>query len=364
MIILVLVLAGLTWGGMRLWLRVESMAMPVLVPLNQAYAGISTVPERAMGLHIEPLDFKGWDGGHVPAVIVSKAGEESSRQLSVLGEMASWHPEHLGYIDYVLICVDWDHGIRSALPLAESLTAAGLRCVLWEPRGADSRRPYCTHGLQESKDVPLLIDALLERYPKENPVIVGLGRKFGAGLLLQAAAKEPRIRGLISIDSFASLRNSLSREMPRSWVSIAMISLMDLVMSGHAGYESFDVAPVESATRLDRNVPVLLLNLEQGSTVADATDALRIYNCLQSDVRSVWSVCDVASILKQAKEQGSPNRASLASDDVPEDMGRLADEDAAIMTMLRWLNEDFVTALETPQVHQPARPVLTSGINL
>lgn len=362
---LVAALAALVWGGVRLWYEVEDLVSPVLSPLNQAYAGYSKVPEKALGLRLEPLVFKGWDGGEMTAVIAEQEGEESSRQLSVIGDLAVNPADRLHRIDYVLVCVDWDHGIRSALPLAESLTAAGLRCVLWEPRGAGDRRPYCTHGLNESADVPLLIDALLAHSGKEKLTVIGVGQGYGAGLLLQAAAREPRLNGLVSIDAYASLRESIGRTLTPSPFNPLKIWLMDLKISSSVGFECFDVAPVESAARIDRNTPVLVMNLEQNNPVTTPKDALTIYRQLPSDCRDIRvlrSEADAAdaSCRRISYRVGKDNRAQEVCVEVP----LLRDSDAAWTTLIHWLNDTLVESLETPHVLVPQRPNLESSTRL
>ncbi len=363
--LLFLLLLAAVAGGVRLWWYVDELTEPVLAPMNQSYAGYATLPEKAPGLRLESFSFRGWDGGEVPAVLAVKEGEESSRQLSVMGDLTVWKAERLGQIDYVLLCVDWDHGIRSALPLAESLTAAGLTCVLWEPRGADNRRPYCTHGLRESADVPLLLDELAKRSGKVNPVVVGVGQGFGAGLLLQAAAHEPRLRGLVSIDAYASLRESLGRTMPPSLLSSLTIWLMDLKISSAVGFECFDVAPVESAARIDRNVPVLVVNLVQDNPVSTLKDALTIFRQLPSDCRDVWTLRSPEDAPEAERREFS---FLLGSDEkkrrVSVRVGLVKDEDSAPAAMIHWLNDCFVEAMESPHVVVPARPVLTSDSHL
>lgn len=350
------------WGGVSSWFYINDLVQPVLQPVNQSYEGYTSVPRKSPGLRMEPFSFKGWDGGDVQAVIAVKDGEESSRQLSVIGDLMNNPVERLGQIDYVLVCVDWDHGIRSALPVAESLTAAGLTCVLWEPRGADDRRPYCTHGLKECRDVPLLLDAIAARSGKAAPVFAAVGQGYGASLLLQAAAIEPRIRGLVSIDAYASLRQSVERTMPEGLFRPVMMWLMDQRISRTAGIESFDVAPVERAASLDRNVPVLVVNLAQDSPVSNFKDAMTIYRRLSSDQRDVWTLRtqeDAADAAHREVAMGKGrNRVAVQ-------VGLLNDEDSAMSSIVRWMDECVVNAVQAPRVYDPARPDLTvSGIKL
>lgn len=352
-----LLLGGAAAGGLSLWNYAEEMAQPILTPLNPSYKGFSTLPKKAPGLRLEPFTFTGFDGKEVQAVIAERDGEESSRQLSVLGNLAAEPATRLNAIDYVLVCVDWDHGIRSALPLAESLTAAGLTCVLWEPRGKDSRRPYTTHGLREQADVPLLLDALQQRAEKADPVIVAVGQGYGASLLLQAAAQEKRISGLVSIDAYASLRNSVKRSLPESPLTPLTLMLMDMKFSQTVGMESFDVAPVESAAAIDRNVPVLVMNFVQESPVSDMDDAVNIFrrlSCEHKEIRALRTDADPAEALTRTavRREGSDEKARTITVDVP----LCKDEDAAIADVIHWLDGCVVDAVLAPRImNMPAR---------
>ncbi len=357
-VLMSIALIAAMWAGVSSWFYINDLVQPVLKPMNQSYVGYTTVPRKAPGLRMEPFTFRGWDGGEVQAVIAVKDGEESSRQLSVIGDLMNNPAERLNQIDYVLVCVDWDHGIRSALPVAESLTGAGLTCVLWEPRGVDDRRPYCTHGLKECRDVPLLLDAVTARSGKKKPVFAAVGQGYGACLLLQAAAAEPRIRGLVSIDAYASLRQSVERTMPEGMLRPVMMWLMDQRISRTAGMESFDVAPVEQAADLDRNVPVLVVNLAQDSPVSNFSDAMTIYRRLPSDQREVWTLRsqeDSAGATHRELMMGrGRNRKTVM-------VGLLNDEDSAMSSIVRWMDECVVNAVQAPRVNDPARPDLTAA---
>ena len=357
-VLMSIALIAAVWGGVSSWFYINDLVQPVLKPVNQSYVGYTNVPRKAPGLRMTPFTFKGWDGGEVQAVIAVKDGEESSRQLSVIGDLMNSPAERLDQIDYVLVCVDWDHGIRSALPLAESLTAAGLTCVLWEPRGKDDRRPYCTHGLKECRDVPLLLDAVAQQTGREDLVFAAVGRGFGAGLLLQAAVSEPRIRGLVSIDAYASLRQSVERTMPEGVLRPVMLWLMDQRISRAAGMESFDVAPVEQAADIDRNVPVLVVNLAQDSPVSNFKDAMTIYRRLPSDQRAVWTLrseSDPAGASSREIKLGRGARGNAVQ------VGLLKDEDSAMSSIVHWINDCVVDAVQAPRVVAPARPDLTAS---
>lgn len=352
------ILLGMAGIAAYLWRYTSRETEPVLHPINQEYVNYSHIPQKAAGLHLEPFSFTGWDGTEIPAVIAVKAGEESSRQLTVSAELARHKAEELRGIDYVLVCVDWDHGIRSALPLAESLTAAGLTCVLWEPRGKNDVRTYCTHGLQESRDVPFLINTLRDRHPSEDPTIIAIGQGFGADMMLQAAAVEPRISGLVSIDAYTSLRHSVERLMPPTGLRLITLTLIDLRIKHEVGFESFNVAPVESATYISREVPVLVVNLEQDNPARMLEDALGIYSRLPVDCKEVWSLRN-ASDPPQAAQRivafsaGSKNQ----EEEIPVTL--IDSREDAMPSIIRWMNDTMVPAIEAPHVPTPERPTLS-----
>lgn len=285
MLSLMLLLAA--GGGAWLWWHVNSEAKRLLLPGNPLFSGYNDLPDRAQGVELQSFEITGWDGAKVQACIVRKANDQEGltpRQHTLLEKLEGLSLKDLEEIDYALISVDWDHGIRSALPLAEAMAAAGVTCVLWEPRGSNSARSFCTHGLHESADVPLLIDNLEKATGRKDLLIVGVGRGFGAELMLQAAACEPRLHAVVAIDAAASLNKILKR----ANVSAPMRELIGWRMNQLTGLEPFDIAAVKSASLIQRDTPVLIAH--SGANVPAAgslDDSVAIYTQLQSDQRKL-----------------------------------------------------------------------------
>lgn len=355
---LALAAAAVIGGGTWLWCFVDNRVQPLLKPMNPAYAGYDTMPAAVQGLALRPFTFTGWDNAPIQAVEVWKDGEESSRQLSVIGELTNRPADALGQIDYVLVCVDWDHGILSALPLAEALTAAGLHCVLWNPRGAGDCREYCTHGLREAADVSALLDALVAESGKSRPVVVAVGQGFGANLLLRAAAHEPRILGLVSIDAFASLSQSVGRLIDGKITKVVLRQLMDMRINSVIGMESFDVAPVQSASEINRNVPVLVVNLVQDNPVSNIDDATAIYRRLRSDCRELWATRTAEDDADDDERKVEVLEGPQGKEQVAiETIRLLNDEEAAIVGIIHWLNDTVVPAVTMPPPADLPRPV-------
>lgn len=355
--LVLLILLGIIGGGCYFWWYAGYQAAPILTPINPTYADASYDPTKMAGVSVEYLEFSSWDGGKSRAAIVTKQGEETSRQLSVLAELKPEQCDKLALIDYVLISVEWDEGIKSAMSLAEMVTAAGLKCVLWDSRGLENRRQYCTHGLKERGDVPLLIDELARRDGKANPVCVAIGQGYGATTLLQAAPSEKRIHAVVSIDAYASLRESLKRTMPDSLMTLGMLWLIDRRIVHTVGYECFDVAAVECVSALHEDVPSLVINLLKESPVSNLQDAINIYRQSTSLNKQLWTLRDerdTADALTRVIHVADEAFGKVLKDDF--EIMLKDDEQDAFIDMIQWLNDSIEEALRVDETPTPIAP--------
>lgn len=344
--VIIIALLVVAVGVFSLWRKVDAQLKQLLLPSDSLYIGYSDLPEKTLGLQLTPFQFTGWDGLPVQACIVRRAddaGELTPRQLALLDRLSGVALKELEEVDFVLVCAAWDHCIRASLPLAEELAAAGITCVLWEPRGKDSARPWCTHGLQESRDIPIIINTLEQQTGRRNLMIAGVGKGFGAGLMLQGAAAEPRLRCVIAQQPAASLNKTLKR----ARVSAPMRELIGLRMNQLTGLEPFDIAPVKSAAAIHREVPVLVVYnpAEKGSQ----EDAVAIFTQLQSDARRLITPRN------KADEPEALTRTIIYSPDggtreVPQrvEVDLTADAEALPVEILRWLNAQVHTLQELP----------------
>ena len=324
-----------------LWWHVDSQARRILLPGNPLYSGYNDLPDKAQGVVLQPFTVTGWDGTQVQACIVRKAAEDDGltpRQQALLEQLEGIPLNHLANADYALVSVDWDHGIRSSLPLAEALAAAGLTCVLWEPRGNNSARTFCTHGLHESADVPLIIDGLQKESGRSDLCIIGVGRGFGAELMLQAAAREPRLQAVVAIDAAASLNKILKR----SRVSAPMRELIGLRMNQLTGLEPFDIAAVKSAALIARETPVLVAHMGADQPAGSLEDSTAIYTQLRSDQRKLITTRSEADAPDATTRTITYATTGGTREIVQEVEAQLAkDADAVLVEVLKWLNDNL-----------------------
>lgn len=102
------------------------------------------------------------------------------------------------------------HGIRdskaSLLDSARAHTRRGLRAVAVDSRGhGESSGRFLTYGVEESRDLRALVDALEARGRLTAPLAVA-GSSYGAATALLFAARDPRVRTVVASAPFASMR--------------------------------------------------------------------------------------------------------------------------------------------------------------
>ncbi len=262
---------------------------PVLVPYTRPAGDI----RRAEGLDLRFLEFDGADGVKVDACIVSmkNQGGETTPRLSRMRDLLR-NRGKLSNLErqpgIVLISTTWNHGIENSMNYAESLASAGYTCVLWNSRGRDQVRPYCSYGYYESADVPLLLDAVEKELGDTAPV-AAVGQGFGAALLMQSAVREPRIRCVVAMDSFCILKSAIMRAMEDDMgkpTCYAAFWLAELGICTRAGYSSYDVVPVDAAR--DLTVPAMLVCTDE-LFFSDMKDTLTLYSAVTSENKVVYN---------------------------------------------------------------------------
>jgi dipeptidyl aminopeptidase/acylaminoacyl peptidase len=97
-------------------------------------------------------------------------------------------------------------GKESLVPVGLALSDAGYRTVLVDLRGhgASSGR-YLTYGAVEAADATLVLDAVAA---SGEPLgcVGAYGFSYGASVALELGARDPRVKAVVAVSPFASLR--------------------------------------------------------------------------------------------------------------------------------------------------------------
>lgn len=159
------------------------------------------------------------------------------------------------------------HGIRADKRMmirpGRAFADAGYRAVLVDLRGhGRSTGEYLTYGVVESHDMSGLLDAVARRGPL-GPVGV-YGYSYGAAVAIQLAARDPRIRAVVAVSAFSTLRGVVRDYEKRLLPGVSDV-LPDSYVQGavdEAGHmASFDpdlASPLSAARRL--SAPLLLIH--------------------------------------------------------------------------------------------------------
>jgi pimeloyl-ACP methyl ester carboxylesterase len=144
------------------------------------------------------------------------------------------------------------HGIRddkrSVRRWGQMLAAAGMRAVLVDLRGhGRSTGDWLSYGIVESRDLMQALDAIEERGLRVGLVGV-MGISYGAAVAIEWAGSDARIRAVVAIAPFASLRSVVPAyapvPLPASFVSGA------IDMAGReGGFDPDEASPVLAIAR-------------------------------------------------------------------------------------------------------------------
>lgn len=141
------------------------------------------------------------------------------------------------------------HGIRDKKDnlrhFAEHLSEAGYRAVLVDARGhGASTGQWLTYGVQESRDLSRLVDALAV----DGPVGV-MGISYGGATAIEWAARDPRVRAAVAVAPFASLREIVPVYTPRTlpvvgWLVPRFLQMRTVDAAGAmAGFDPDQASP-------------------------------------------------------------------------------------------------------------------------
>lgn len=107
----------------------------------------------------------------------------------------------------VLVVHGWRNDMLGILSIGKSFAKAGYRSVMVDLRGhGQSSGQYITYGVQESRDLSQLIDALQTHNLLQKPLGVW-GISMGATTSIKLAAQDDRIKAVVAVAPYTSLRD-------------------------------------------------------------------------------------------------------------------------------------------------------------
>ncbi len=147
----------------------------------------------------------------------------------------------------------------------------GFNVFLYDSRQhGESEGSYCTYGYYEKHDVSTVINYLSAEGGRTDVRIgnIGIfGTSMGAAVAIQAAAIDPRIKGIVAEACFTDLR-TISVDYQRRIVKLPWHFLRNVAMSRSqrmARFNAREVSPLEDVKRL--TTPVLFIHGTEDSLI-------------------------------------------------------------------------------------------------
>lgn len=185
---------------LALWLAAAAVGLVAAVHATLCVA-IGAAPNALLWSERVPMP--------APTELLERGARPFRSQLADgAGSLAAWVLEPRDQVAAGTIVLL--HGVRmdkrASIPVALSVCDAGYRAVLIDlPGHGESGGRYLTYGARETHDVSRLLDGLESSGLALGPV-GAYGFSYGAAVAIDLAAADPRVRGVVAVSPFASLR--------------------------------------------------------------------------------------------------------------------------------------------------------------
>ena len=165
------------------------------------------------------------------------------------------------------------HGVRdrkrTQVGLGRKLAEQGYRAVLIDLRGhGESTGDFITYGVVESRDLAQALDALDARGLIHEPIGV-IGASFGGACAIKLAAIDERVKAVIAIATYTSLRDVVPNYLGRmgmGWlVSDATLEDSFAIAGELASFNATEANPIEAIGKV--HAPVLLIHGDEDSHI-------------------------------------------------------------------------------------------------
>lgn len=221
---------------------------PVIQILSGRNKVASIEPTVYQAEFMETISLVSYDGLQLSAVLTRASSDENKGTIILL------------------------HGIRGSnaefLPMALRLREAGYQSVALDLRAhGKSEGVHTTFGVKEKRDVSVVVDYLLDRFPQSSKIGIW-GRSLGGSIALQSLGNDRRLSYGIVESSFSEFR-TITHDYTQRYLGFNLRPVTNYLIdrSGTiAGFTPEDASPYTYSRMIEQ--PILVVHGDSDNNIA------------------------------------------------------------------------------------------------
>jgi dipeptidyl aminopeptidase/acylaminoacyl peptidase len=262
--------------GLRRWRRLGRVALVLMPAIGVGLVGGTGLMAYVV-LHPPTLS-SGETPAEVPGLVYHEVSFETADGLTLRG----WYLPSRNGATVILI-----HGFArdrsELLPEGLWLVERGFGALLYDSRAQGaSDGAYISLGYREGSDVRAAVDFVRGQAPEER--IGAMGYSMGAVAAVEAAAVDERIRAVLAVSPFATLRETVEYNLRRARPLIPLVVWWGERMTG---LRLEELRPVDHVAALAPR-PVLIMEAGEDGVLAPGSGR-RLYE-VAGEPKELWAV--------------------------------------------------------------------------
>ena len=165
-----------------------------------------------------------------------------------------------------VVLISHGHGDNkyTGIRFLQTFRNLGFSTVIYDLRGHGHNEPYtCTMGVNESKDLMEVLEAVKKRFPRAK---IGLhGLSMGCATTVMSLKYKPDVDFVVADCGFADIEGVLKLGYKNAGVPVFLVDMADIGARLRYGYALKDMRPIDALK--ENTIPILFLHGEDDAFI-------------------------------------------------------------------------------------------------